>query len=166
MRKRKYSLLIIIVFIFLGIVYFFWKKPALISPKINYKIPSTYDAEIIIGKNRIFVQVAKTSEEITKGLSGKKDLIDDEGMIFILSSKTYPLFWMKGMLFPIDIIWIADNKIVKIDTNVPVENPDTPERDYKLYQPGQLVDHVLEVQADSTKEKNIRVGDNVIFTDL
>ena len=44
-----------------------------------------------------------------KGLSGRDNLADDEGMFFVFEkSDIYP-FWMKDMKFAIDIIWIMED---------------------------------------------------------
>jgi uncharacterized membrane protein (UPF0127 family) len=67
---------------------------------------------------------------------------------------------MKGMLIPIDIIWINENKIVGI-----VENAD-PQIDVPLhkltrYKSIDSVDTVLEIAASRSKELRIKVGDSV-----
>ena len=116
---------------------------------------------ITVGDKKVNVQIAKTNEERSKGLSGTKSLKDDSGMLFIFSAKSSPLFWMKDMLIPLDMIWITDGKIVKIEKNVPVPAPNTPDNALKTYSAGQPVDHILEVNAGYSDKNNINVGESV-----
>ena len=53
----------------------------------------------------IKIILAKSDSEKTKGLSGRKDLPKDQGMLFIFDHKDKYGFWMKDMKFPIDIIY-------------------------------------------------------------
>lgn len=53
------------------------------------------------------------------GLSGRKYLAKNSGMLFVFPKEDYYAFWMKDMLFPIDIIWMDKNyKVVYIKKNV------------------------------------------------
>src|SRR3989304_6446445 len=74
---------------------------------------ATAPAQVVIAGTTINVEIAQTEAEREQGLSGHKPLADDEGMLFIFDKPGYHGFWMKDMLFSIDIIWIsADKKIV------------------------------------------------------
>jgi uncharacterized membrane protein (UPF0127 family) len=68
---------------------------------------------------------------------------------------------MKDMLIPLDFIWVANGKIVKIDKNVPAPAPNTPDGNLKTYSPGTPIDYVLEVNAGFSDKNNIKVGDSV-----
>ena len=76
-------------------------------------------------------------------------------MLFPFDNKQNHTFVMRDMMFPLDIIWIDENKIVKIDKNLPPEGHDFK----KLYSSNQPVNNVLEVNAGFTDKKNIKVGD-------
>ena len=50
-----------------------------------------------------------------QGLSGKSQLAQDQGMLFVFAQPGKYYFWMKGMNFSIDIIWIGeDMKVIYI----------------------------------------------------
>jgi uncharacterized membrane protein (UPF0127 family) len=68
---------------------------------------------------------------------------------------------MKGMLFPLDIIWINNQQIVQIDENIPSpENiNDTP----LVISSRQPVEWVLEVNAGFAAVNSIKVGDRVVL---
>ncbi len=122
--------------------------------------------QVVIGEKIIDVEVAKTNEERERGLSGRTSLDVSSGMLFVFTEAGYtPKFWMKGMLIPIDIVWIKDGKIVKIDKSVPVEKEGTPENKYKTYSAGS-VNYVLEVNAGFCNTHKISVGDTVSISGI
>ena len=108
-----------------------------------------------IGDTRISVEIVQSKDELAKGLSGRPSLNADSGMLFIMPKKDNYTFWMKGMLFSIDIIWIADHKIVGIDRNLPLDGGQ------KLYQSPDRVDEILEVNAGLAEKHNFHIGDEV-----
>lgn len=116
-----------------------------------------------IGNNvTIPVEVADTAKKRELGLSYRKSLPENQGMLFIFDSPVYLTFWMKGMNFPLDMIWIGeDNAIVDITENVPNPAPNTPEFDLPTYRPSNPAKMVLEVNAGFVKKNGIEVGDTM-----
>lgn len=114
---------------------------------------------IKINNTVISVEIADEAEERWQGLSGRKSIDKDSGMLFIFPQKQVQNFWMKDMNFPLDIIWIADNKVVKIDENLPPAGPE-PDITYSSVHP---VNYVLEVNAGFAAERGIRVGDEAEY---
>lgn len=114
-----------------------------------------------IGETQINVDVADTSEERSKGLSGVNKLGENEGMLFVFDKKdTTPSFWMKEMLISLDIIWINDGKVVKIDKSVPNPSAGASDESLKLYYPGSPIDYVVEVNAGFSDKFGLKVGDS------
>lgn len=111
-----------------------------------------------MGGKTFSMEVTKTKAELEKGLSGHTPLLKDQGMLFIFSKPDKYGFWMKGMLFPIDIIWIDENfKIVHIENSVyPATYP-------KIFYPDSQALYVLEVSSGQTYTLNLRMGDTVKF---
>ena len=88
-------------------------------------------------------------------------------MLFVFDAQNVtPVFWMKDMLIPIDIIWINDGKIVKIDTNLQPPKKGTLDKDLTTYGAGQPVDYVLEVSAGFSFKNKLEIGDNVNLTEV
>lgn len=115
----------------------------------------------------ISVTTAKTREERERGLSGVADLEANTGMLFIFDDKTKPqVFWMKDTIIPLDIIWIKDGKIIKIDKNVPIPSPGTPDNKLPVYTAGQPVDYVLEVEGGFSDANSISVGDSISISGI
>lgn len=115
----------------------------------------------------IKVKIVDTPEEREVGLSKYTSLEPDRGMLFVFDTKdTKPEFWMKDMTIAIDIIWINDNKVSEISSNV--LPPATPTPDEKLikYIPKSGVDYVLEMKAGEAERRGFKVGNDVILPTL
>ncbi len=120
----------------------------------GFFFPPTY-RQIKIGNHYFWVKIAQTHQARQQGLAGKKQLGENEGMLFVFKEKQCPSFWMKGMLFPLDFIWLAGNKVVDLNENVP---PSKTDAEISYYQPSIPVDKVLEVKAGSIKKYGIKIG--------
>lgn len=108
----------------------------------------------------IYVEVAKTNEEKSKGLSNRTSLDQNSGMVFVFNKNSKPTFWMKDTKIPLDFIWIDNDKIVEINKNVPVE-PNKSDSELKKYPSSSPVDYVLEVNAGFTDKYDIKVGQSL-----
>ena len=122
--------------------------------------PLSYEAVLCINEARINVLVADTPQERAAGLSGYAGLPENVGMLFVFPEPRQPSFWMKGMEFSLDLVWIRDGIVVQIDTSVPP--PNTPDDQLPRYHPTEPITHVLELAAGSAARYGITVGDRVI----
>ena len=104
----------------------------------------------------IEVEIADTVEERNQGLSGRPFLGVNEGMLFIFEEPRRPLLWMKNMSFPLDFIFIKDEKVVGFVENVRPEGS----RPVRRIMPNVEVLYVLEVNAGTIKTHNIKIGDS------
>jgi uncharacterized membrane protein (UPF0127 family) len=67
----------------------------------------------------LVADIAATDEQMTRGLSVKDSLNENEAMLFVFDEEGEHTFVMKNMKFPIDIIWIdADKTVVHIEHNL------------------------------------------------
>lgn len=115
---------------------------------------------VIINSVKISVEVAANDATREKGLSGRTSLAQDNGMLFVFDKPAIQTFWMPDMNFPIDIIWINNNKVVDISPNVSNEfDPQNPE----FYEPNEPAQYVLEVNAGFSEKNNIKTGDTVSY---
>jgi len=112
-----------------------------------------------INNKRIQVEVVDTAEAQYRGLSNRENLCQDCGMLFVFGDKQMRTFVMRDMKFSLDIIWIDEDKIIKIDKSLLPEGPD-PINKYSSKEP---VDYVLEVEAGFADKNNIKIGDEVNF---
>ena len=141
---------ILVVTLILGLVYVFVGN--------KYKT-----ASIKIGENVFKSEIAETSAQKAKGLA-YRDGIEKNGAMFFdfkVDGK-YP-FWMMGMRFPIDIIWIKDDRVVGIEKNVLAPSLDAPVSGLKVYYPPEEINKVLEISAGGCDELGIKIGDNFVI---
>lgn len=112
-----------------------------------------------INQMTYLVETAITTEEQTRGLSYRDQLEENRGMLFIYNEERAWQFWMNEMKFPIDVIWIAGNKVVDISPDVP--DPAKTNNIPVIMSPKVPARFVLEVNAGSANKHNIQVGDAV-----
>ncbi len=104
------------------------------------------------------LDLAISSEEQAEGLSGRKVLADDAGMLFVFKESSLNFFWMKDMNFPIDIIWLDKNfRIIYFERNV------LPSSFPKIFGPKQNSKYVLEVNTGFSEKNNLKEGNLVQF---
>ncbi len=104
------------------------------------------------------VELATTPSQWTKGLSGRETLRKNQGMLFVFPVPQVQYFWMKGMKFSIDIIWLDENYTVL----GAVENVPPCERECPTYNSGVPAKYVLEVPAGTVKREGLKPGDRLI----
>jgi uncharacterized membrane protein (UPF0127 family) len=151
-KKVAYIWIFVISFlaIFAGIYWFLFRSGA---AKLEV-------VRIAIGAQTFSAEYADTIRSRSRGLSGHAPLADKEGMYFSFPIKAkYPI-WMKGMTFPIDIVWIADGKVVGFTENAPIpESKNVLE--LPTYSPPEAVDAALELNAGTVKKFGFALGDPV-----
>ena len=114
--------------------------------------------EVIVGGKTFFVELAKTEVEQNRGLSLHVPLLDNRGMLFVFQKPDLYGFWMKDMLFPLDIIWIdGELRIIHIEKSI------LPDTYPKTFYPESKSLYVLEISAGQSDILNIKTGDTVKF---
>jgi len=166
-RKIKIFLIVAAALLLIGDIcyYFFYPKTASIIYKAGdiKKVSAVYPTplpkiDLFINDNRFSVEVAQTDSQKSLGLGDRDGLNINAGMLFIFDKPSKQYFWMKDMKFPIDIVWIDENKkIVGLVENAKPE--DYPE----AYPSPQNVAYVLEISSGEVKKQGIKIGGGVIF---
>lgn len=121
------------------------------------------DSQAIIKINDIEIEVelANKPDKKTRGLSNRNRLDKNKGILFIYEKPGFYHFWMKDMLFPIDIIWIDENaKIIDIKKDI---QPETFPEKFTSSKPAQ---YILEVNAGFFDKNNIKIGDAVYLNPM
>lgn len=146
----KYIIGIIILIVIAALGYTIFKGGSLISKKTT----------VTINNEKFSLETADTEEKREVGLSTKKSLSKNGGMLFVFPTADYPTFWMKGMSFPIDIIFINKEKVVTIHRNVPAPKDET-DAPTATYSPTEPADRVIELTAGRSDELKLKVGDTI-----
>lgn len=117
-------------------------------------VPNANKSVIRLGGEQIEAELVTEKGDLEKGLAGRKGICEKCGMLFVFPQKGEHAFWMKGMLFPLDIMWISEGKIVHVESNVSADSKET-------FKPKAQADSVLEVNAGFCAKYGIKEGDAV-----
>src|SRR5437867_3372076 len=69
-------------------------------------------AKVLVNGFVVMADIAITDEQKTEGLDIKNNMTENHGMLFVFQQPDRYGFWMMGMKFPIDIIWLDSNGTV------------------------------------------------------
>jgi uncharacterized membrane protein (UPF0127 family) len=107
------------------------------------------------------VEVMVEDEDRAMGLMFRPSLPEDRGMLFIFEGVGFHGIWMKNCRFPIDIVWLDENrKVVHLAPRVPhcVRDP------CPVYMPMRRAAYVVEMNAGSARREKIVLGAELDFT--
>jgi len=126
------------------------------SPRYNQTI-------VIINDQILIADLAVTPKERELGLSIKKNMSENEAMLFVFDDESAHTFWMKGMHFSIDILWIdSDKRVVSIEHSLP---PCKSDGECATYTPSADSLYVLETTSGFANKYHIEVGSKVRLVD-
>lgn len=110
--------------------------------------------------SRFLVEVVSTPQTMTLGLGHRERLHPRHGMLFIFPDNARHSIWMKNMRFPLDIVWLDDNKtVVKIYENVPVCSVNS----CVSYSSFFKSKYAIELNAFDASRIGIQVGQTLVF---
>ncbi len=102
--------------------------------------------------------VAGTYAQRELGLGNRSGLPANKGMLFPYDQESKPCFWMRGMRFPVDMIWLDKSKtVVDVAANV---KPGTFPQAFCPKQPAQ---YVIELNANAAAKSGVTVGKQLQF---
>lgn len=149
MLREIYKPFFILVIIFFVFFLLFWNKNTNFSNELfNCRYAQ-------IGQKTFILERSFTDESRQIGLSNRPFMEENKGMIFEFENKSIYDFWMKEMLFPIDIIFVDNNVVTDIYKSVkPEDFPNT----YSNTRPANFV---IELNSGETEKIKIKVGEKI-----
>jgi uncharacterized protein len=99
-------------------------------------------------------EVISTPEKLYLGLGGRRRLAKGTGMLFMMPNLEVQQFCMRGMLISIDIIWLAQDRIIGFHKNLSPKDPGT-------FTSPAPADVVLEMPAGFVASAGLRIGDQL-----
>lgn len=150
-----YGLLVIVI---IGIVFLRFRGINLL-PNIGGG-----NATATIKEQEFKVEVADDDKERAKGLSDRNSLDKDRGMVFVFEKKGNYGFWMRNVKFPLDLIYISDNKITDIFKNAEPKSEN--DENIPIFTPENEANFVLEINGGLSDEYGFTVGDEVVFSGI
>ena len=143
MKKNIPIIILTLIFIF-GITIFLLQE----YPSVKFENGKT-----------ISLELARTELQRSTGLMNRKNIGEDNGMIFIFDNESILNFWMKDTSIPLDIIFLnKDYNIVNIKTMQPCL-----ENSCISYSSEVESKYAIEVNEGFTKQNNISIGQKVII---
>lgn len=131
------------------------------KPEISQPPDSSVKYKTVeINSQRLNVEIADSNEKIAEGLSDR-DQIGSDGMLFVFNQPSNQPFWMKNMRFPVDLLWINNDKVSGMEKNMPIPVSGTPDNKLDLYFPPTDVTSALELPSGSIERLNINIGDQI-----
>lgn len=103
----------------------------------------------------IDAQVALTPEQRQIGLMFRKDMPQQEGMIFVFEQAAQQCFWMKNTLLPLTAAFVADDGTI---VNLADMKPQTTDSHCSA----EPVRHVLEMNQGWFAKKGIKAGSKLV----
>jgi uncharacterized membrane protein (UPF0127 family) len=145
MNKFKRYLLPIILVVILVLGFFFWEEKV-----------ETDSAEMI---QTYQIKIARTKQEQAKGFMFKKNIKDDEGLLFVFDHPHVSSFWMKDTFVPLTIFWInEDRKIIGLSQMRPCI-----EKKCKIYSSKSEVKFAFEIKQLGVENARKFIGKNIEF---
>ncbi len=128
----------------------------------------SYQRKEVIGKKylkinnvEVIVELARSDAERAKGLGYRDSLPENTGMLFVFNDPKRWDFWMEGMRFGLDFLWIENERVVDITESVP---PPSETGNVPVFvRPRAEVHYVLEVNKGWIQRHGLAIGDRVEF---
>lgn len=159
MRRTNY--LCLIFFIFMGNALLPASLP--VSPETG----SVQEYRIIqarIGNKNYLLDIADNFWKRNRGLSRRKSLPKNRGMLFVFSQPGIYEFCMAEMNFPLDFIWLKDNRVIALRQNVPPTSKTQLEiEDSEVITISKSFNKVIELNAGEIGKSGIDVGNKISF---
>jgi uncharacterized protein len=95
--------------------------------------------------------VADTPQREEQGLMFVRELAADRGMVFADAAPRVWNMWMKNTFIPLDMLFVADGRVVKIAHAIP--------HDETTISSGIAVTGVIELQGGISEKLHLKVGD-------
>jgi len=141
--------------IFVGMV---TGSPGEVTLSPRHQVAPLQTADITVGGVPLTVELAYQPADTSRGLGYRAGLAPGTGMLFLFAEPAPRSFWMKGMQFCIDIIWIENGAIQGAAESVCPEPAGTADADLTSHVSPVPVTYVLEVPAGWLDANDLGVG--------
>lgn len=127
------------------------------DPEKRGKLGRTAVVAVEGASAKVTAEIARTEDDVTRGLMYRTQMGEDEGMLFRLDSRRQHAFWMHNTCIPLDMLFVDDDgTIVGVVENVPTLN----DVERKVRCPSL---YVLEVNAGWVRRHDVRPGQRLVI---
>lgn len=132
---------------------------ALVAPARSSAVPAVVPLTLPSGRV-VQVEVMSTDEDRAMGLMFRPSLPQDRGLLFVFERIDFHGFWMKNCRFPIDMVWLdEERKVVHVAESVPPCKSDP----CPIYQPLRRAAYVVELNAGQARREKAVLGSAFTF---
>lgn len=125
-----------------------------------------YGPRVKIDDREFPAEIAATRKAQSRGLGERDHLAFGSGMLFVYGDEPAPAFWMRGMRFALDFVWIgSDCEVVDVTERAPPPAGED-ESALPIYESDVPAAHVFEMNAGDVQRYRIKVGDKVEFLNI
>lgn len=137
------------------------------TPPWRIPVAEPHDRIVVtVGDHDLDTMLAVTPGQQTLGMGYRNTLGADEAMLFVNESAEPRTFWMKGMRYCLDIIWIEQGIIVGAAENTCPDPEGTSDADRLRVSSPQPVTYVLETRAGWLADHGYGTGTRVTIPAL
>jgi uncharacterized membrane protein (UPF0127 family) len=106
------------------------------------------------------VEVMVKDEDLQMGLMFRPSLPQDKGMLFIFEESDFHGIWMKNCRFPIDILWLDENKKIVhlLEGAPPCQAEPCP-----VYRTLRKAAYVVELNSGQARKEKAVLGSTITF---
>lgn len=127
-------------------------QPCTTNPNLSIK-------QLTVGDTVLYAEVAEEYADKYKGLSDRNCLSDNTAMLFPYGTSGEYCFVMRDMNFPIDMVWLDENK--KVVTIKHDAQPGT--YPAEIYCPEGPAQYIVEMQAGYARKLGLKTGAQFSF---
>jgi uncharacterized membrane protein (UPF0127 family) len=99
-------------------------------------------------------------QDLAMGLMFRPSLAEDHGMLFVFPGVDFHSIWMKNCKFPIDIVWLDEERhVVHLAEDVPPCKADP----CPVYEPLRKAAYVVELNAGQARRERVALGATLSF---
>jgi uncharacterized membrane protein (UPF0127 family) len=110
------------------------------------------------GGRVIAAEIADSSERMMYGYMYRREVREDQGMVFVYADAGWHSFWMKNTLVPLDIFWLDESfRIIHMETPAPPCKGDP----CPSFGPMRASRFVLETRAGTAAREGLKKGDRI-----
>jgi uncharacterized membrane protein (UPF0127 family) len=131
---------------------------AQVAPPWRHQVAPLQTSEILVGGVPLTVELAYQPADLQRGLGYRDGLAPGTGMLFLFEQPAPRSFWMKGMRFCLDIIWIEGGAVQGAAESVCPDPADIDDADRPTQKSPSPVSYVLEVPAGWMAEHGVTTG--------
>ena len=150
---KNISVIIGCIILCIGLVFIVRVYTPAVSVHTSYQTQ-----KVLIGQVEYILEVADTDSLREQGLSYRTSLAPQTGMLFMFDTPQILKFWMKDMNFPIDIIWLDENKtVLQIEHSLSLSTYSA------SFSPDSQTQYVIEIPVGDVGRIGVKMGDGLVF---